>query len=646
MPHDIARKIDPRLRRYAEHGGVPLEPHESPYIRRLGARAFGPTNPDDKPRDDDLFAPVFIEVANAATMKWVDDLPDVKQFVNIVAGYCTAMVSPDRLVTLAAHEGITEIEALRFAVPQLDHSVKSIHGWDGLPPTDPRRQTQGEGVVIGIVDYGLDFMLDDFKGVNGSTRIAYLWDQRLKVEGAEKSPKKYEYGVEYSAADIERALKADNPAAVVRHDPAEPSDVAGHGTHVAGIAAGNGSTFDADYAAGEYVGVAAGATIVFVHLEREEIRRHVESGLGTLANSINLIHAIAYCFEKADELGMPCVVNLSMGFNGGGHDGNMAVECIIEALLQKSGRAVVAAAGNEDEWGIYYGGNLKLGAHEKIAWALGNSLAYYDDLSTNEIEIWYSNNSKLHARLVAPDGEATPWIAPDVKTVPFDFKKGELAVITSDQRTVWNGAARIHILLSKGNRDAGIRFGSWAVELEAGYAAPEEANGVRFDAWIERTLPMDAPAYWHSRFQNYDARKAITLTTPATARNVIAVASYARSQSVVWVSDFSGRGPTRDGCKKPELAAPGERIYSSNAGAGRGRPARKSMGGTSMSAPHVTGVVARLLSRHGYLTAAEIRKLLVDSADDVSGGGAWHPKWGYGKVNAWRAVQLLDVYLA
>ena len=74
----------------------------------------------------------------------------------------------------------------------------------------------------------------------------------------------------------------------------------------------------------------------------------VESVEGTLSNSVNLAHAIGYCFEKADELKMPCVINLSMGFNGGGHDGNMVMEWIIDALARKSGRAVVIAAGNEN----------------------------------------------------------------------------------------------------------------------------------------------------------------------------------------------------------------------------------------------------------------------------------------------------------
>src|SRR5258705_5173185 len=97
-------------------------------------------------------------------------------------------------------------------------------------------------------------------------------------------------------------------------------------------------------------------------------------------------------------------------------------------------------------------------------------------------------------------------------------------------------------------------------------------GGVRYDAWIERTIPNDAPPYMHSRFGDYDESEAITLTTPGTARRAITVASCNNGDPTA-VSASSGRGPTRDGRNKPELAAPGEDILSTPAGAGEGSPA-------------------------------------------------------------------------
>jgi len=609
----------------------------------------------------DKTASAFVEVANSKTMKWLRKQPWVSDFVQIVDGYCTATVKSAHLGKLAKHPGVIEVEAVRYVRLHLDQSVKSIHGWDGMPRKKDRLG-QGAGVVIGIVDYGLDFRLKDFQDASGKTRIGYLWDQGLKRKrkgkGKEKHPAKYNYGVEYSSKEIDAALRLSDPLTAVRHDPFNAeSAICGHGTHVAGIAAGNGTTFDKDFKAGTYVGVAPAATLVFVHLKRDAILEQVNDPRGTLGNSVNLAHAIAYCFEKAEELKMPCVVNLSMGFNGGGHDGNLAVEWIIDSLLSKSGRAVVFAAGNEHRQtkGIYRRGSLRQGERGAIAWEnglllpIGSGMVAQGDPSPNEVEIWYSSDSELKVRLLAPGGDqASGWVAPGDSCVQFQFDGGESVVMASDPRTPWRGDARISLQLSPGTRDNGIRAGTWLIELEAAKVGEQQLqDGVRYDAWIERT-PADAPPYMHSRFGDYDESDAITVTTPGTAREAITVASCNNNDPAA-VSAFSGRGPTRDGRNKPELAAPGEEIASTGAGAGHGTPrapARTRMSGTSMSAPHVTGIVARLLSRQNYLFAHEIREILVESATRSDGTGTWDRDGGYGKVDAAKAMKLLEDRLA
>jgi subtilisin family serine protease len=280
----------------------------------------------------------------------------------------------------------------------------------------------------------------------------------------------------------------------------------------------------------------------------------------------------------------------------------------------------------------------------------GHGIVAQGDASTNEVEIWYSNKSELNVRLSAPGGdEASGWIAPGDAAVLFAFPGGEQAVIASDRRTPWDGDSRISIQLGVGKRENGIRAGAWQIELEARKVGKEDLrDGVRYDAWIERTIPNDAPPYMHSRFADYDESEAITLTTPGTARRAITVASCNNDDPMA-VSASSGRGPTRDGRNKPEVTAPGEDIMSSRAGAGQGSPraaARTQLSGTSMSAPHVVGIVARLLSRHRYLYASEIRDLLVKSAAHADGAGAWGRDGGYGKVDAAKAMKLLEDRLA
>jgi subtilisin family serine protease len=610
----VPRNVDPRLRRDAAG-------------RRAARRAR-------------TLEPVFIEVAHPQAAKWVARQPWVTRLVHLVEGYYTARVPTSRVDDLAARDGVVEIEAVKRFQPRLVSSVRRIHGKRRAPQGGAA--PDGKGVVVGIVDYGLDFSLTDFRK-RGGTRVAYLWDQKLTRRKGEHSPRKYRYGVEYTRRDIERALRRGK-GNTLRHDPLGAPDVAGHGTHVAGIAAGNGRTGDSEFPRDKYVGVAPAATLVFVNLDRKDIVDDVGTVKGTLANSVSIAHGVAYCFEQAEQLKMPCVVNLSLGCNGGGHDGNMVLEWVIDALVEKSGRAVVIAAGNDDGSKTHAAGAIAKGKRARIGWMVGRKQKL--DPNPNEMEIWYPSNSTLKVRLVAPDGRSSgAAIGPD-RNATRVLSGGEKVTIHSDAHTPWNGAARIYIRV-EGTRDRDIRFGRWIVELQATRVGRGERGGrVRYDAWIERTLPADGPAEGRSRFAR-PARET-TLATPCTGRNAIVVASFKNTRAER-ISAFSGRGPTRDGRPKPDLAAPGEWVFSTQAGAGRRddqgdvRTARVDMRGTSQAAPHVTGIVARMLGLNSFLEAEEIRELLVESATPRKGlaRGKWHPKWGYGKVNAARAIELL-----
>ena len=126
----------------------------------------------------------------------------MKHFVNVIDGYCTATVGLDALEAIAALPGVMEIEGARAVRPTLDQSVDQMigEGMLGEEMEEDVRLGQGSGVVIGIVDYGLDFTLDDFRDpTTKDTRIEYLWDQQLSPEDQETSPAKYGYGVEYAA---------------------------------------------------------------------------------------------------------------------------------------------------------------------------------------------------------------------------------------------------------------------------------------------------------------------------------------------------------------------------------------------------------------------------------------------------------------
>lgn len=629
--------------------------------------------------------PVTIEVADRKTLNDLKTHPAVGRLVEVVDGYCTAIIKSGGSSTVLANHlqdllkkpGIVEIEAAQYYRAQLLSSFKAV---DGVSPgtfiTSSRHTTQeGSGVVVGIVDYGLDYTLPAFQDENGQSRVAYLWDQQLRARRDGRAPRKYGYGVEYSQKDIQRALnemRNGRPVKkLVKHNPRQPeefADVNGHGTFVAGIAAGKPLTIRGpgiEPPAGEYGGVAPGATLVFVNLNRGDVLEQIDDPEGTLANSVELIHAIAYCFERAEQMKMPCVVNLSMGFNGGGHDGNTAVEWIIDALLARPGRAVVAAAGNEnpDNKRIYYGGTVPRRSPLELHWyhgemqGVGDEVMPRDDPSPNELEVWYSHESALRVRLIAPENwghDATPPIDPG-QFVAHSMKHGELVEITSYERTSWHGDARIHIRLAPETPKSGIREGKWVVKLEALRAGPDEKNGrIRIDAWVERTITHDEDSdHLCSELLDHDGVDKITLTTPATARRAISVGSFDNTQQEKTISPFSGRGPTRTGPTsprrhKPEVVAPGEQIWCLDVRSGRTRRNKLiQVSGTSMAAPHVTGVIARLLARQHYLSCAEIREILAQTARHPSGvRGKWDEQWGYGIVNPEGAMQLLEKKLA
>jgi subtilisin family serine protease len=267
----------------------------------------------------------------------------------------TATVPLGRLDWLANHPDVLFVEAGRQLGEHLETSAPEIGVDKVWPPSPPGLGFDGKGVVVGIIDYGLDVCLADFADAQG-TRVAFMWDQSLVPVGAsEASPANFPYGVEYDKTAINAARAVGRlPNQHVRHEPRPGS----HGTHVAGIAASNGSS------TASHKGMAPAATIVFVQPAPTDTE-------GSLTDSVRVADAIAYVFQKARELRMPCVINMSLGQNGGSHDGESLVERAIDAMVAEQGRAFVCAAGNEHVWAGHAEGMLQLGMDVSLEWVMG-----------------------------------------------------------------------------------------------------------------------------------------------------------------------------------------------------------------------------------------------------------------------------------
>ncbi len=519
-----------------------------------------------------------------------------------VAGdIASGFVVLEKLDEIAVMDSVVKIESSRPMMSELDVSIPEIRA-DLVHRGPPG--FRGSGVIIGIIDSGIDFTHECFIKPDGTSRILAIWDQHLKPQGGETKPTGYNYGVEYTKSDIDGALSVADPSSVVRH---KDYDSWGHGTHVAGIAAGDGSVAGDGCPPFTYVGVAPESDIIVV------ANRVKEPAMGDSANTLD---AVKYIFDKAVSLNKPVVVNLSQGDNLGPHDGTSLLERGIDNLLGGPGKSMVKSAGNAANDDIHASGTVPSGGSEVVKFVVPAS-----DGLPDTIDIWYSGQDRFGISIIVPSGNVTAVVDPGT-TRTLILPNRNVVFIDSVLNEPNNHDSRIYIQLSRGTQTA-IEEGTWAFTLHG----TTVVKG-RFDAWIERGIVIP-------RFIGPHLDNGRTISIPGTSDEVIAVASYITSGAGVGdISTFSSRGPTRDGRQKPEIAAPGQSITSARA-EGIGNDQYRSLGGTSMAAPHVTGTIALMLQKKKSLTQTQIKNCLTRNArSDVFTGTLPNIAWGYGKVDA------------
>lgn len=526
-------------------------------------------------------------------------------------------VTVEELRRLATHPSVAFIEADYRLQPHVDKSVSAVGGrflHENAPPAT------GQGVIVGVLDTGIDWTHRDFRldrdgdGFEESSRILWLWDQT--ETGLFGSPRTVPFGTEYTREEIERALRT-NPASVNERDES------GHGTHVTGILAGDGSASN-----GTFVGMAPQAEIIFVK---------------TSYFSTDIVEGTRYVFEKAEWIGKPAVVNLSLGGHFGPHDGTSLFEQSLEAFLTRPGRAIIASAGNDGDQNIHMSGVLR--ARESL------TFTFVPQEESVYLTIWYPGSSNFTVSVTSPG------IAGPPQTVLALRGQGEFQNTPDGRVQLDNSSGGI----DPRNRDRSIAIsleeiqpGSpWRITLN------DQGTGGDFHAW-----PGLATMGY---FLEGDAR--LTVTEPATARKIIAVGAY--TTKVYWQGDdgephrftdarsegelapFSARGPTRDGRRKPDLTAPGTAIVSSLAKGSQVAQSEKllvpgreyaAMQGTSMAAPHVAGTVVLLFQAKPRLAVPEIFEQLTATAlQDAFTLQDSVMAWGAGKLQAQRSFETLGL---
>lgn len=622
------KSLDPRLRRVMQ-----TQSNAGRLSRDIGRTLTrGAEAAAVEPTPDTALAPVLAMLVS-------NDVPDdfaQHRWIQISDQIYSVELPVSEVESLAASREVKYVEAGRQLSAELISSVPETGADQVHNPAPAEVGFTGSDVIVGVVDFSLDYTMDDFRNADGTTRVLAIWDQTLTANGNEAAPAGFGFGVEYDDAAINQALQAQDPFQIVRHQPGAGS----HGTHVASTAAGNGRSHDNNFPAGQYVGTAPDASVIFVHPASNDQST-------TFTDSVHVAEAIAYIFQKAASLGRPCVINMSLGQNGGSHDGESIVERAIDRLLDVPGRAMAVAAGNEHIWRGHASGQLTNGASRSLRWKVGGGMPVPGgqlpervDRTANEMECWFSSRDIFHVRVVDPNGDASPVASPG-ETVLHTMPSGDEVFIDSERFTILNGDARIYIEIGRGD-DLTIDNGEWQVEFTA-----IEAQDGRFDAWIERDFRDRENAFAdQSFFVGTDFDGIRTLGTPATPRRVIAVANY--DHVTEQPSSSSGRGRTRDGRDKPEIAAPGTNIVAAHSSGGRPNgngnvfPMRIPKDGTSMASPHVAGIVALMMQKNGSLTAAQCKAMLIASARPPAGVAPFDNAWGYGKIDAKAAVDLVD----
>ena len=545
--------------------------------------------------------------------------------VGVEAGPITTADVPLRLFPeLMALSGIVEVEAARPLQPLLDVSapeIKAVQYWgEANPPyAPPYSGTTGVGVIVGIVDTGLDLDHQDFQDASGNTRVKYVWDQT----GGSNPPSGFTYGTEWTSSQI-------------NSNAATEQDTDGHGTHIAGIAAGNGRATGNGYPAFRYVGIAPNADIVIVK--------------SAFLLESKVIDGVSYVFQKAAQLNKSAVVLLAFGTHRGAHDGSYSLDEAISALT-RARRLVVAAAGNDALEPIHASRIVSpAGQTGTVLFVVPPYAPSGSVLEWVEVEGWHDPTASFDAKLTSPTGVNTGWIVPGTSAnLPGTTAGGiylENAVSSSS-----SGAKKMRIYLSDTGYGYAPQAGAWKLEVRR----RSGTQSGRFDSWIVGSvLPgADVPVAF-----TLGVDFTMLVRSPATADSVIAVGAY--TTKTTWtngtggvsfypgapplgeIADFSSVGPRRDGVQRPDVTAPGYGVMAAlstdiNGGTSTTWQAEDRVHriykGTSMAAAHVAGGLALFLQGTPTMTPSMARaRLATMAASDVWTGSVPNATWGEGKL--------------
>ena len=541
--------------------------------------------------------------------------------VHTVAGpVMTAHVPMERLDALVQLPGLRQVQLAQPVEFQTDVSIPECgidQAWGGPPPGFSQAGLTGAGVVLGIIDTGIDPGHADFK-IGSASRIEWIWDQSFGLSGP--SPGGFNYGSEYSKAAVEAGTY-------------DGVDDDGHGTLVAGIAGGNGRATGNGVPMYTYMGAAPNAELVIVKLKTD-----LNGVLDTW-----VIDAVDYVFQKAAAAGKPAVVLLALGKLTGPHDGQDPLDLGISALTGP-GKVVVAPVGN-------FGGLARHAEWTSTGMNQTGDMTVLVDSYTftgEEVlrgEAWYDASANYSVSVLTPSGQVIGPVSRGSSTI-VGTSEGFVQV-SNGAYTSADGSYRVDLdVWTGGSTSPPMASGTWTYRFKSNMSSTD-----RVDAWITlfKSAFSDPPEF----VQNMT--EARLTTSPATADGVVAVAAYSTKRN--WtalgggtygyyyavlndIADFSAPGPRRDDVPGVRVAGPGYGV----AGALSSATVPSSIYimpdgvhridfGTSVAAAHVAGIVALMLEANPTSTSAEAGDFLEQIATvDGYTGTVPNARWGGGKL--------------
>ena len=549
----------------------------------------------------------FVTRATDAFFDYARTSPDVVVGQTLSGRYVLGYVKAENFHKLEEALGAAFVSSVPVILGLLDRpaleasGVSQVHG-------QPYLNLKGRGVLVGLIDTGIDYTQPVFRYADGTSKIRYIYDQTAEGE----PPSGFLLGREYSKADIDAALAAQDPYALV---PQRDED--GHGTFMASVAAGRQTE--------DFTGAAPDAEIIAVKLKKARPfyreKYCVPADQENAYESSAVMLGVEYILRKARELGRPAAICIGLGTNAGSHDGHSVFEEYLGGVSIQKGVCLCAAAGNEAEARHHAGGILQPGEKPgKVDLKVG------ENAGDVYIAVWNTVADRISLSVRSPSGELVGRVPARPGAAPAAAVK--LVVAAARGQIVYHfpvegSGGQLSII-----RILGATPGVWTIQLHGDILL----NG-SYQVWLPMTGFVAPSVEFLAATPDY------TVTSPASAVGVICCGAYDSAGKSLYAK--SSRGPAWDGRILPDLVAPGVGvggIYPHGPGL---------MSGTSAAAAVLAGICALLLQwgvREGNDPAMgtyQIRAYLIRGCLRRTDMSYPNNQWGYGSVQLMQTFHLM-----